>query len=546
MRIEGFFNGQSLNRANALDILGRLDIGDVIKAKVLEMTSGELMLKLFDGTVFKAAAAPDIDARPGELLELAVSGKGDGSITLETVKKNIKSESVQNEIKKLLISMDITPGPENMELAGEFKAAGLRLEPGVFKKAAELISRFGELTPEKAVFLAAKDIAPEEGRIGALVTLLEGRLKLGKQLDGLQTALSASIAAAAEKASAAKPAAATPPNPTPEFAAPSKPEAAELPQASSKTPPDRTLTAALPDSQHIDAANARSNLLPKQNSETAPPAPLAGSGPQSVAAASAEAARVPAGAAGTVEPSADKPLAPAGTEDGLEIERPDTGKARARGLKILEGEAGELEKLKDSFKSLFVRTDSEELKSELEVRKLYKDLTEKLDTIKSAVAYSGLPGADEITGRLNSLNDGLRLLNQINYGTAYYQIPLNISGFNTTGELYVMKRGHPRKRIDPRDATMFISLDTQNIGRIETIIGIKGKNVSMNLRAADQKIIDFIKENSRYLYNGLVEKGYRLVDIKYRLIEDEATPVTMERVIKKELESGRYSVDMRI
>ena len=543
MRIDGLFNGQPLNQANVLDILSRLNIGDVIKAKVLEMTSGELLLKLFDGTVFKAAVTSEIDTRPGELLELSVSGKSDGSITLETVKKNIKSESSQNEIKKLLISMDIAPKPENIELASEFKAAGVKIIPEVFKKAVELINKFSELTPEKAVYLAAKDIKPEEGRIDSLVKLLEGRLKLGKQLDELQTVISTLNDDVSANAAAVKPAGAQAPNPaTP---VDSWPEAAVLTQAATKAASKQTLSATPQNNQDMDAVNVKLNIIPPQADE---PTIATAAKPQlqAVNEPAADAVPVPVKAAGAIEQSQEKIVLATGIKDRLEKVKPDTENTKESGLKILKNEAEDLEKLKTSFKSMFVRTDSEELKSELDVKKLYIDLVEKLDMIKSTVRYSGLPGADEITARVNNLNDGIKLLNQINSSSAYYQIPLNISGFNTTGELYVMKREQSRRRIDPRDVTMFISLDTQNIGRIETVIDIKGKNVSMNLRAEEQQIIDFIKENYKYLYNGLVDKGYRLVDIKYRLIEDETNPVNMERNIKKELENGRSSVDIRI
>lgn len=565
MRIDGLFNGQPLNQANVLDILSRLNIGDVIKAKVLEMASGELLLKLFDGTVFKAAVTSEINTRPGELLELSVTGKGDGSITLETGKKNIQSESSKKEIKKLLISMNVEPGPENMKLASEFKAAGVKITPEVFEKAAELIRKYNEFTPEKAVFLAAKDIQPELGRVGTLVRLLEGRLKLGKQLDELQTVISSLEKGALAIGRDVRPTAimaAPPPAPAQQTPVPnapvfSEPEAAITVQTASKAAikaasdvePGQPSPATSPGSHDIAAVNSKPNAVPPKTEEPILSTAVK-SQPKNVNEPVTHTAPVTtsagAGTAVTAGQPQDKNVLLPVNEEGLPITRPDNEKTGETGIKTLKTETENLEKLKTAFKSMFVNTDSEELKSELEVKKLYSDLAEKLDIIKSTAGYSGLPGADEITARINSLNDGIRLLNQINSSTAYYQIPLNINGFNTTGELYVMKREHSRKRIDPKDVTMFISLDTQNIGRIETVIDIKGKNVGMNLRAEEQGIIDFVRENYKHLYNSLLDKGYRLVDIKYRLIEEETNPVKMDRNIKEELANGRYSVDMRI
>lgn len=555
MRIDGLFNVQQLNPANVLDILGRFGIGDVIKAKILEMTTGELMLKLFDGTVFKAATAADIDARPGDVLDLAVTGKGDGSITLETV-RNPGRENLQNDVKKLLISLGIAPEPGNIELAGEFKAAGVKIDPGIFNKASELIRKFSELTPEKAVFLVSRDIKPGEGGMDNLIRLLEGRLKLGKQLDELQKLLSAADTGllsgeygeepTAENSAQIKDASQFVDKNAPRLNRQNA-EASAGPRADADTA-GRPLTG---DAVRQSAGQSRppvnpdlpgkGNLAQSLNRPENEPAPAAGeTAPQRPARQTG-----PAG-----DPPASMPSAKAAADTAAAAARLEYGRVKGSGVQSdperFKKLVSDLEKAREDFKSLFVRTDSGDLKTDLEVKKIYRDLAEKLDTVRNAVLQSGIPGAEDILARVNSLDDGLKLLSQINSSSAYFQIPLNLSGFNTTGELYVMKRDPRRKKIDPGNVTMFISLDTQNIGRIEAITEIKGRNISLNLRAEDQGIIDFIKENFKLLYNGLAEKGYRLVDVRYRLLEDAINPASMDKVIRKELDGGRVSIDMKI
>lgn len=561
MRIDGLFNIRQLNQANVLDILGRFNVGDVVKAKILEMTTGELLLKLFDGTVFKAATTADIDARPGETLELAVTGKGDGAITLETVKNYSRQESSRNELIKLLIAMDIEPEPRNIELAGEFRDAGVKIDPGVFNKASELIRRFGELNPEKAVFLASRGIKPEDGGMNNVLRLLEGRLKLGKQLDELQKLLS-SIDGETQPAASGK-------NARAENSVPVKTN-----NINAKTTLAQQAEADIPDNPPTGDAPRQAAAPNRQNQQTQ--SPVSQSRPAGDALVLPENLplkegrnplpnRIQKEAAPDVnEPAPQRPAAPTDR-----MERPLPGpsakalageiiaaavktgrKAEDSGepslLKPAQKLAADLEGIRENFKSLFVRTDSRDLKNDLDVKKVYRELAEKLETVKNVISQSGIPGAEDILARVNSLDDGLKLLNQINNSSAYYQIPLNISGFNTTGELYVMKRESRRKKIDPGDVTVFISLDTQNIGRIEAITDIKNKNVSINLRAEDQKIIGFIKENLKLLYNGLAEKGYRLVDVRYKLLEDAARPANMDKMVRKELDSGRVSIDMKI
>ncbi|NLD51024.1 MAG: hypothetical protein GX660_28110, partial [Clostridiaceae bacterium] len=46
MRINGYLNVEQGNTSSISEILSRLGAGDIVRAKVLEIAAGELMLKL--------------------------------------------------------------------------------------------------------------------------------------------------------------------------------------------------------------------------------------------------------------------------------------------------------------------------------------------------------------------------------------------------------------------------------------------------------------------------------------------------------------------
>jgi galactitol-specific phosphotransferase system IIB component len=176
-----------------LDTLGRLEIGDVIRAKVLEMTSGELMLKLFDGSVFKAEARTEISAKPGDMVDFKVASREEGKVFLEVAHNSGKtSPSLQNDLKKALAELNLDTGSKNISLAEEFKASGVKMTADLFEKALKLADTIPGITSEKAVFMASKTIQPEAAT-NTLFELLEGKLKLGDQLSQLKLLLDGTL-----------------------------------------------------------------------------------------------------------------------------------------------------------------------------------------------------------------------------------------------------------------------------------------------------------------------------------------------------------------
>lgn len=190
MRIDGLSSSQLQGTQSIGDILGKLQVGDIIKAKILEISGGEVLLKMFDGTEFKAATASNINAKPGETLELMVSGREDGRLFMETVKKG-EGVDVGTELKFQLEKLDFKPTEANLGVAASLKASALPISKEIMDKAVSLMQKFSQISSDKAVFLASKDIAPLEKNATMLINLLDGKLKLGKGLDELQKQLSA-------------------------------------------------------------------------------------------------------------------------------------------------------------------------------------------------------------------------------------------------------------------------------------------------------------------------------------------------------------------
>lgn len=551
MRIEGLVTGQIRNPSGVLDILSRLDIGDVIRAKVMEMTSGELVLRLFDGTMFKAAAESELPVKPGDLIELTVTGKEEGKVFLETVKKGESSFALPDsqENRKLLLQWGLKPDEGNLKIANQMKNSGLPPTKELFDKITGLMEQFRHLSVDKAAFLASRNIQPTSRNMEHLISLLEGNLKLGSQLEELQQLVSSLVKPVSSKTGDLTETG------TQTTALHTKGgTTAEMPDMPASTPatPGRAQPSQAPTRQtgSMQSGAPQVDLRPASDTTAAGQ----GSVPQSVNKPD-------------VFPEGKNPLSkneeplinlkneepPINLKDkeflinkgGLLSEHSDNDLPAVRLPDKAFKASDPLEKASDLLKSVFVRTDSQDLKSELESGRLFKEILQKLDEVRSSIQTLDPAIREDISGRLNRVEDGIRLLNEVNTSGAYLQIPLNLEGFRTTGELYVMKRDARKKRLDPGNVTMLIALDTQNIGHVETLIDIRDKNVSIGMRAGEQEVLDFIKENCRHLYQALSDKGYRLVDIKYRVLEEKTTPLNAEEIAMRDAQNRRGNERMK-
>jgi hypothetical protein len=152
-----------------------------------------------------------------------------------------------------------------------------------------------------------------------------------------------------------------------------------------------------------------------------------------------------------------------------------------------------------------------------------------------------------ISDKLNLLEDGVRLIQSLNNRHQYVQIPLHITGHDTNLELYMMNRGGKKKKINHEDATLFLSLNTKNIGRVEALIHIgKNKRVGVDLRVENERALTLMKDGRLELHSSLGEKGYRLARITYHIIETRISATTAIKHVNTLFPPKLTKVDYRI
>jgi flagellar hook-length control protein FliK len=100
----------------------------------------------------------------------------------------------------------------------------------------------------------------------------------------------------------------------------------------------------------------------------------------------------------------------------------------------------------------------------------------------------------------------------------YVQLPLQMAGQNTHGDLYVY-RNKNRKMSEDGSVSAVLHLDMDNLGPLDVYVKMKDTKVTTNFYVADDSILDLINDNIHILNERLEKRGYSMT-VNLALHED--------------------------
>lgn len=195
---------------------------------------------------------------------------------------------------------------------------------------------------------------------------------------------------------------------------------------------------------------------------------------------------------------------------------------------------------------LQVGSDADQLLKDLHLPKLVHDIRERLELVREALPQMNDAAAASMRPLVYEADTALRFFNQVNSYNTFVQIPIEMNQQEARGELYVMQRKGKRGKIDPENFTIFLALDTENLGKVESLANAHNRHVTLNFRVANEEVRDIVKELHKTLYLGLKEKNYQLVDMKVRLLDDEPMTILTANKRAAEILGLNASFDIRL
>ncbi|MDR1300042.1 MAG: flagellar hook-length control protein FliK [Oscillospiraceae bacterium] len=517
-----------------------LDEGDSFTADVISSGNGSAVLKTEDGRIFHAKLDGGAALVPGENVELVVDGKADGVITLTIIRENgmparageapggsaaANSAPAATDARGQLLTSGI--------IASRLEALGLPSGAATVAKVIDLLLSHPSLTADEAVFVAAQGLDDAPDTLVAVKALLSGGETLNEALTEIQRLLD-EIAPYDAPDDAPATAPGPPPDPSP------------LPSARYGARVENSKTYAVPDAPDAPSGGERTHISPERAAgapaqrqdapaqqpvaaramETASGAAVADDAAVS-ATAVAEAApqRAPANSGNTRARAEADAKDVASSPEPAEISAPGgAGSPRVPHAPIQKSAS---EFIKDMFVPLGGEDGEDGAVGEETARRLrsaHNELPARAALLASSAARFGAPGADAIADRAGRVAEQARVMSSAEQ-YAYAQFPVVVSGEDSTAELYVFKR--KKAAISPEDANILLSLNLPSLGHWEATVNVRGRDVSLHMRAADDGAREHLSGSTARLHEMLSEAGYRLTGARVTCGDgDAATPLT--------------------
>ncbi|EPR13530.1 hypothetical protein [Ruminiclostridium papyrosolvens] len=591
MRIDGLAVGQINISNNNTDILNKLKQGDVIRAQILENSGEELTIKLSDGSEVHANALTTINAKEGDFVNFVFKGTEGGKLVLESLGTNMAqpvNEALVNA-KSALALINLPMSDKNIEMAMALLKQNVPVTNESLLKMEQLTIADKGLKADAAAFLIASKLSDNINNIEKLQNLLSGRLKITDNISGLIKLVEGAGETETPK---------TPQEIVNRLASIVKENNENVPV---KAAVMDNLLERLTSTIKMKFGNAEGIVEGSSASNSS-----AGKSGAALLTGNSQTTVVQSSAASANQVNTENiQNSPAKTEinqllraeNGFDIDNSTTpaplSKAdlpvlrelrnqlqtiaeeqkltqeqftaikyiakeisntidkiglRQKELDNFNLDAGKQHIIKDAvntLKNLIVRIDRQN-NEEINPVKLYNELESSLTVVKNAIQHLPSLVRETAVNIVNNLESNVNFINQLNNYSSYVQLPLSIFNKNTTGELYMLKKGSKAKKLDPSNLTVLLSLETNNIGRIDTLLSIKEKDVSTNFRLEDSGVFNILKDSHKMLYNSLLEKGYRLVDFTYKLLEDPISIVNFEEEAKKEFIKTPNNIDILV
>ncbi len=557
--------------------------GEILHGRVMLDASDRPQIRLDSGELLNALPSGDVQLFGGATVTLRVTGNMDGQFVMQLLDQEIGTgtPAQQQSAGAALTRLGLENTPQGKAILGAMEAMRVPMREETARQALTIMNSFPRLSVEKAVFLAANSITPTETMVNALNALVDEGATTGEALIKLADMLAWP---SQEAQTAAKPAQSGNPAATPAVAQPPaqgthapalaqqsvEPEAppagwAATQETDAQTPPAISVRNGSNEAQTLPEQGTyqKTQVLPGQGNAAAPALAaltrgeaalelqslaLVALGPEAAGHyAGVSSALLQQGLAGeTVRLALDGSLA-GGPEfeaslgaflvtlpedvaedacafithlaDGL---RHRAQTAAAAGT-VQEAPQG-LERVVKEIMDLFVKLDAEPAANAKSLEDSGKLIRESVQRMPAELTEAGAQNL-AVAQQLGRVESHVRLLDNINQ-YIYWQIPMEMNGRNKTVELYVMNRGGSGKKVNPEKASILIALDTENMGRLETLISVNSKSLRLRIGVENPELVGFVDSYTADIGHAMQEIGYKLSDVRMQVTGKPVTPLT--------------------
>ena len=203
------------------------------------------------------------------------------------------------------------------------------------------------------------------------------------------------------------------------------------------------------------------------------------------------------------------------------------------------------EQITDKALAMFMSLeDADELA--LHLKKAVQDLPGQLKELKVLIEHADNIVKETVAAKFDQIEKQMSIMNEVRRFDCY-QIPLQNSQHQlSAAELYVYRYRNGKKKVDPENILILLGLDTQYMGRVETLIKTNGKSLSIEFNLEDMRLSDEIQADTAHLEQTVNEAGYHLAGVSVKPLTSRTTVLNAENRFENETGGSAGNVDVRI
>ncbi len=503
--------------------LESLQTGALIQGKIQSLENGLLFIKLMDGGSIKAQVPEGFTAQPGENITLEIGEKINQQFTARIVSNEAQSQGKEASGVQTAVSNSLS-------------AMGAAASNGLVNEVMKLIKAEPGLPLNQAAFLTANGMENQPEMLKMLDRITQHEFQLHHQLDLVRDGLAEGLKEAGEQVKQLLEPLVTSQKAEElsgaldKLLAQQSPEQKETIANTLRELLNRTLLEEMPQSQ--------------ENSATLNLADMAG---KIIKGGIALKEALDQSQTQEMFKSALKELLkPHEADSLLKLIQKSLEEVHNQTGKLDKGDADEIKHILDKFfDKALIKAENGKVEA-TDLNSKAKALKEIMEFSQKALQQLNGANQDKVLPALKEMDQAFRFFNQVVTYDTMIQLPLKINQQSTTGELYVMKRKKGRNKIDADNFTLFLSLKTMNLGRIESFLNATRKVITISFKVEQEELVALVKENHRALYDALIEKGYKLAELKCRVLDkEEAGPLNAAQKAQEAL-GLETRVDLKI
>ena len=536
MRIDGLGSPQLINIKGLSDILGKLNVGEKLEVQIIKIEGNELTLRLPNGQNVSATTVVPLDLTLGDFLNIAVKSKIDNQIIFQTI-ANTNEQFKFKDVGDTLMSLKLPTDERNIEIGRALANQHLPLNIENFKAIINVLGAFENIDIDKAVFIVANNIQSIPQGKELLDKFENNKANIGRSISTLIQLMASNLSENDldtiflnfEKAAVSK-----------SIEDNTKYIQNMINNYTGTQEEDDKLAEMFVKQSIVQSSNAKDtteDILNNKFSNNKLEHLLKKEDNKELFQFIAQKLSLEEKIINFLndKSSIDKFIHVFSKENPAIFQRLSSSNSK-----------DSIEKVKNFFKDIENNIKSGSIKNEINVNKLYNNLEMKLEVIENHLEQYNALGSEKIGHLVRDIKSEISFIKNIDNMFNFYQLPIGINQNNTTVDMYILKNSREHRVIDPDNATLFLSLNTQNLGQVEILMHVRDKVVSFNFRLEDDKTIDFFEKRHDILENILLSKGYTTGKTKFVLSTKATNMVNFGHIAREGKDSVKDVFDMRI